>query len=190
MNSVGAIFEKKTKTTRLPHRLLSFTRLYWGKGGSSSHTARGSPYLHIPNRARVNFLGRERASPRSTADPREFVLFGFARVFTGQPRGERVTRPTPGFLAVPAAVQQSILYLRDETRVVCGLWGWSVSVCSAACVQASRGCRLCLLSASFFRRPDRQIGGYPICTPGAPSAFRMIPLPSLLQVHFAPRVIR
>ena len=92
-------------------------------------------------------------------------LPGFSRV---KPRGERVTRLTPGFLAVPAAVQQSILYLRDETRVVCGLWGWSVSVCAAACVQASsRLSAVCELLA-FSRRPDRQTGGYPICTPGAP----------------------
>jgi len=95
------------------------------------------------------------------------VLLGFARVFTGQPRGERVTRLTPGFLAVPAAVQQSILYLRDETRVACGFWGWSVSVCAAACVQASS--RLSGAASFFFReRPDRRIGGYRICTPGAP----------------------
>ena len=53
-----------------------------------------------------------------------------------------------------------------RTRVVCDLWGWSVSVCSVACVQASRSCRLCL--RPFFRRPNRQKEGYPICTRGAP----------------------
>ena len=95
------------------------------------------------------------------------MLLGFALVFTGQARGERVTRLTPGFLAVPAAVKQSILYLCDETRVVCGLWGWSVSVCAVACVQAPSP--LSATASFFFReRPDRRIGGYRICTPGAP----------------------
>ena len=44
--------------------------------------------------------------------------------------------PTPSFLAAPAALQQAILYLCDDVSVVCGLWGWSVSVCAVACVEA------------------------------------------------------
>ena len=124
----GRFLRKNEKTTRFPHWVLTFTRLHWGKGGSFSHTARGSPSLHIPDRARVHFSGRERASPRFTAGLREFVLLGCARVFTGQPGGERVTRLTPGFLAVPAAVQQATLHLCGEVRVVCDLRSWRVSV--------------------------------------------------------------
>ena len=59
----GFFFRKSKKITRFPQWVLTFTHPHWGKGGSSSHTARGSPYLHIPNRARVHFSGRERASP-------------------------------------------------------------------------------------------------------------------------------
>ena len=104
MTSVGAIVEKTQKTTRFPHRLLSFTRLYWGKGGSSSHTARGSPYLHIPNRARVNFLGRERASPRSTAGPRELVALVHVCDFGAQPCSDRVGRSNPRLSSNPLSV--------------------------------------------------------------------------------------
>ena len=80
-------------------------------------------------------------------------------------------------------------------------------VCSSAL--AAAGCL-----RAFFRRPDRQRGGYPVCTPGAPvrplpglhsrcprPPFSTLfpfwywrshrgPPPSLLQVHCAPRAIR
>ena len=78
----GVFFLKREKTTRFSRCVLTFTHPHWGKGGSSSHTARGSPYLHILNRARVHFSGRERASPRFTAGESScfWDLPGYSRV--------------------------------------------------------------------------------------------------------------
>ena len=104
--------------------------LYGGKAGTSSTTAPDQPCLHTTNRARVFFSGRERASPLHSAGPRGFVSWcapGFSRLSQTTRSGHAAI---PNFLAVPAAVQQAILYLCGEFRVACDLWRWSVPMCA------------------------------------------------------------
>ena len=146
----------------------------------------------------LNRRNRRRAHGRVQDNNPCWDVHEFSRI--NPTASERLTRLTPGFLAVPASVQQAILFLRGEVRVVGGLWGWSVSVCAVACVQAPS--RLC--GSGIFppgdrrpetgdRRLDRETKEDTRCAlPVPPSAFRCCPpgpLSSLLQVRFAPQVI-